>query len=236
MTTKDSLLRGAKEAYVKTARVASRIAGSSDVVPSRDERLRHWVTSLPRVHDSLAIADLDVPWWTYRAIDVVDAWLESRPGPTVAFEYGSGASTIWLARRCTTVHSVEHHAAFSELMREALAPYENTTLRLVEPEHSPAPRVPSGKESHAGLDFAAYVGSIDEAPGPFDVVVIDGRAREACLEAATRHLAPGGIIIFDNSARRRYRPTIERIAGRERRLRGLTPTLPYPEQTSIITL
>ena len=43
------------------------------------------------------------------------------------------------------------------------------------------PSVPSGKEGHGGLDFAEYVASIDEVPGTFDLVVIDGRAREACL-------------------------------------------------------
>ena len=59
--------------------------------PDRDRRFKHWVTSLTRVHDSLAIAELGVPWWTYRAIDVVDAWLMNRPSPIRVFEYGSGA-------------------------------------------------------------------------------------------------------------------------------------------------
>ena len=53
--------------------------------------LRHWV------HDPLALAELGVPWWTYRAIDIVDAWLTAHVSPVRVFEYGSGASTIWLA-------------------------------------------------------------------------------------------------------------------------------------------
>ena len=65
--------------------------------PSRDDRLKHWVVSLTKVHDFKAIAELGVPWWTYRAIDVVDAWLSARPHPIRVFEYGSGASTLWLA-------------------------------------------------------------------------------------------------------------------------------------------
>jgi hypothetical protein len=48
-------------------------------------------------------------------------------------------------------------------------------------------------------------------------------------------LADGGIIVFDNTLRTRYRRAIERSAVKERRFMGLTPTLPYPDQTSILT-
>lgn len=234
MGAKDTILRGSKDVYVRTAKAAAALGSRGTGVPDRDRRLRHWLTSLPRIHDSLAIAELDVPWWTYRSIDVVEAWLEARPGPTRVFEYGSGASTLWLARRADSVHSVEHHAGFADLMRTALtAPH--ATIRTVEPVESAHPRVPSGKEGHGGLDFHDYVHAIEDVPGPFDLVVVDGRAREACLEIALEHLADDGIVVFDNSWRRRYRPTIARLSGRERRLPGLTPTLPYPDQTSIIT-
>src|SRR5437763_723392 len=67
------------------------------VPPDRTDRVRHWAYTLTRVHDSAALAELDVPWWTYRAIDAVEAWLAARPGPARIFEYGSGASTLWLA-------------------------------------------------------------------------------------------------------------------------------------------
>lgn len=234
MGTRQNALRGAKQGYVQLAKVAARATGSDGSIPSRDQRFRHWIVSLPRVHDSLAIAELDVPWWTYRSIDVVDAWLQGRTAPVSVYEYGSGASTMWMASRAARVESVEHHAGFAEMMRQAL-PQNHVTVRTVEPTQSASPRIASGKEGHEGLDFYDYVHSIEDAEGPFDVIVIDGRAREACLEVSADHLAPEGIIIFDNSLRRRYRPTIERFVGSERRLRGLTPTLPYPEQTSILT-
>lgn len=95
--------------------------------------------------------------------------------------------------------------------------------------------MPSAKEGHAGLDFADYVTMIDKIDGSFDVIVIDGRAREACLVAAVPRLASGGIVVFDNSRRRRYRRAIAQSGLAERKLRGLTPTLPYPEQTSVLS-
>ena len=227
-----------KSAYATGARTTGRVLLRSrlmsDQPPSRDRRTRHWLHSLTRVHDSLAIAELDVPWWTYRAIDVVDVWLAARPTPARVFEYGSGASTLWLARRSDEVHSVEHHAGFGRMMAERLADERNVHLEVVEPAPSPSPVVASGKEDHAGLDFASYVDALDAVDGTFDLVVVDGRAREACLAKAVPRLRPGGIVVYDNSARRRYRAAIEGSGLREHALRGLTPTLPYPDQTSVL--
>ena len=233
-----SPLWAAKSAYAFSARAAGRgltrvgVLGT-DPPPVR-RRVRHWAYSLTKVHDSLAIAELDVPWWTYDAIAAVTASLEAHPRPVRVFEYGSGASTLWLAARADEVHSVEHHRGFGEMMLAELAGLEHVTLRIVEPVESSDPVVPSAKEGHRGLDFASYVAVIDDVEGDFDLIVVDGRAREACLERARSRLAAGGIIVFDNSARRRYRRAISRSGMAERRFFGLTPTLPYPECTSLL--
>ncbi|MBA2417185.1 MAG: class I SAM-dependent methyltransferase [Geodermatophilaceae bacterium] len=232
------LLGDAKRLYAGAARVTgaglTRTGLLSQTPPDRDDRLRHWAYSLTRVHDSLAIAELDVPWWTYRAIDVVEAWLEARPRPVRIFEYGSGASTLWLSRRADEVHSVEHHRGFGEHIAETLLRAPNIYLRIVEPVNSTSPQIPSGKEGNAGLDFADYVATVDDVGGDFDLIVIDGRAREACLARALPHLLDSGFIVFDNTRRRRYRRAIGAAPVQERRLAGLTPTLPYPDQTSIL--
>ena len=107
----------AKRTYAGAAHGAGRLLTKVGLLPEetpdRDRRFKHWMTSLTRVHDSLAIAELGVPWWTYRSIDVVDAWLVGRPRPIRVFEYGSGASTLWLADRADEVISIEHHVGFS---------------------------------------------------------------------------------------------------------------------------
>ncbi|PZS28199.1 MAG: SAM-dependent methyltransferase [Pseudonocardiales bacterium] len=236
---KGDVLQRAKTAYAAGAQKAGQALAKmglvGDTPPERDRRLRHWAYSLTRVHDSLAIAELDVPWWTYRAVDVVDAWLSARKRPIRVFEYGSGASTLWLARRTDEVYSVEHHRGFGDYIAPMLAAQGNIDFRIVEPVTTTQPAVPSAKEGHSGLDFTDYVGAIDGTEGLFDLVVIDGRAREACLRAALPRLAPDGIIVFDNSRRARYEAAIRAASVHERRLPGLTPTLPYPEQTSVLT-
>lgn len=228
-----------KQVYGGTARRIGRALARRGLLaptpPPRERRWAHWAQSLVRVHDPLAVAELDVPWWTYRAIDAVDTWLADRPHPIRVFEYGSGASTLWLAKRADEVHTVEHHRAFAETVAPTFAAAGNIDLRVVEPAVASDPVVPSAKEGHGGLDFARYVAAIDDLDGAFDLIVIDGRAREACLRRAVHRLAPDGLIVFDNTRRRRYRAAIAAAAVTERRYAGLTPTLPYPEQTSLLT-
>jgi len=237
---RDKLMQVAKTAYTAGARGAgviltrTRLVGSQP--PPREARLKHWVYSLPRIRDALAMAELDVPWWTYRAVDVVDAWLSAHSRPIRVFEYGSGASTLWLAERTDAVHSVEHDRGFGEYFAPALAGHKNIDFHIVEAVRSTQPIVPSAKEGYHGLDFADYVATIDKIGGTFSLIVIDGRAREACLTAALSRLEPGGIIVFDNSRRRRYRQAIAASGVTERRLKGLTPALPYPDQTSVLSV
>jgi Methyltransferase domain len=219
-----------------TGRILQRVGILDDEPPAREHRLRHWAFSLTRAHDSIGISKLDVPWWTYRSIDEVEAWLARRTDDVRAFEWGSGASTIWLARRVASVHSVEHHAQFGRMIQEQLAKFPDAQLEIVDPVPSDTPAIGSAKEGHGGLDFTDYVHRIDAVGGMFDLIVVDGRAREACLTAAIPHLVDDGIIVFDNTLRRRYRAAIAAAPVTERAFRGLTPTLPYPDQTSVLTL
>jgi hypothetical protein len=95
--------------------------------------------------------------------------------------------------------------------------------------------VRSAKAGAEGLDFSAYVAAIDEH-GEFDLIVIDGRAREACLASALPHLARDGMILVDNVERRRYREAISVLADDLDVIwtRGLTPGLPYPTRTALL--
>ncbi len=235
---KDELLVGAKQTYVAAIRTVGRGLSSLGVgksgPPDRSHRLAHWAYSLTCVHDSLAISKLGVPWWSYTAIDKIDRWFTSRPHPIRVFEYGSGASTIWLADRADEIYSVEHHRGFAEYLSPTLHSIPTVKLFVVPPTPGAGPKTPSGKEGNENLDFTDYVTTIDQVKGPVDLIVVDGRARQSCLARARGRLAEDGIIVFDNSARRRYREAIAGCGLVEKKFRGLVPTLPYPDQTSVL--
>lgn len=232
-----SPLARVKGLYASGARGAGRVLTRVHLLgedpPPRTERWKHWAFSLTRAHDSLAIAELDVPWWTYDAIEKVETWLAERPEPARVFEWGSGASTLWLAKRVGSITTVEHHEGFAGHIAPTLAEHPTITSLVVPPVESATPKVPSAKEGHKGLDFADYVGAIETADGPFDLIVIDGRAREACLHAALPHLVDDGLIVFDNTRRKRYRQAMAAEGVAVDRTTGLTPTLPYPDETSL---
>lgn len=204
--------------------------------PGRHGVVQH-VRTLFAIHDVDDLVRLDVPWWTYGSIREVGARLEALGGRARAFEYGSGASTVWLANRCGEVHSVEHDAGFATVMRRVLDDarlLDRVQLLEVHPTQSAAPAVTSGRPGEASLDYRAYADSIERAGGLFDVICVDGRARVACLERAVDHLAPGGVIVFDDSQRPRYAAGLARTGLRTRRIWGWVPSLPYPRQTALL--
>lgn len=119
------------------------------------------------------------PWYTYPAIEYLKQldFHDAR-----VFEYGCGHSTLFWATRAGHVVSVEHDPEWFDRVRRRLP--DNVTV-LYE------------KESDA------YAEAIRRAWGTFDVIVIDGlvrgRTRLKCARAAVPCLAPGGMIILDNS-------------------------------------
>ncbi len=233
-----------KSGYITTMRGLNAVArgiGLTRWLDARRDgsRLAHWARSLGAIHDLDGLVALDVPWWTYNAIDEVTEFLAARPAARV-FEYGSGASTIWLAKRAGHITSVEHHAGWFQRMEQVLAETANlcpVDLRLVAPDASPAADelYISRKAGEKGASFEAYAGAIGAEPDAlYDVIVIDGRARNACLAHAARHLAHDGMIVFDNTGRDRYMQAINASDLSAQHLRGLTPALPYPDKTTLL--
>ena len=108
-----------KRAYVTAVRGCRAVSEKTGLLsslekPSAENRSARWLRSLFAIYDIEDMAALDLPWWTFAAIEETDKFLKSRQDAKV-FEYGSGASTIWLARRAAIVVSIEQdegwHAA-----------------------------------------------------------------------------------------------------------------------------
>lgn len=229
-------LKSAYVASVRTVRPVLRGVGLTAFLerrPSSDWAL--WARSLTAIYDIDELDRLDLPWWTLAAVREVDRFLSER-GTAQVFEWGSGASTLWLARRAARVVSIEHDAPWYDEMTTRVAALDNVDLRFCPPDppESRDERYLSEKPQWKGRSFSAYVRAIDETDTRYDLIVIDGRARAACLEAARDRLAPGGCIVFDNSGRKRYRQAIEASPCRAMRFRGLTACLPYPDETTLL--
>lgn len=118
-----------------------------------------------------------LPWWPTRVIPVVDAHLNSESD---VVEFGSGSSTIWLARRSRSVYSMEDNPKWAQITTDRLSEcgLSNATVTFAE-----------------GEAFS----SIPEDKGPFDLAVVDGSYRWKCVETVLPRMKSGGIIYLDNA-------------------------------------
>jgi hypothetical protein len=230
-----------RRAYVRCVRACASFIDAIGVgrwLSRRRSPAGRHLYSLLAIYDLERMVALGLPWWTYGAIDDVDRFLADRDGKARVFEFGAGASTLWLADRAGEVHSVEHDLAFVEMLEPRLKPLENVHLRPVAavPIDDPGSGDPvrSGRKGYEGQDFADYVAAIDAVGGPFDLVIVDGRARDACLRAAVAHLADDGVILFDNAGRDRYQPAIQGCGLDVEVKAGWAPSLPYREATALL--
>jgi len=144
---------------------------------------------------------------------------------------------VWLGSLCNSVVSIESDPHWAKMVRSSVGAH----VKIISPEvpHRSGPNVIRSKRwGFRHLDFSDYVHAADELSGEFDLIVIDGRARDACFEVALERLAPGGMILFDNTNRRRYRRVLARYRERISAQRdiGLTPIVPWPTETSVITI
>lgn len=203
-----SAMRGAAN-FGPLARLGEAPAGAAP------QSWRLWAASLLAIYDTERMIRLDLPWWNVAATREIERFLQMRPEARV-FEWGSGASTVWLARRARQVISIEHDAQWHRTLAQQTEAHPQVTLL------------------HRNLANEDYTAAIDEFEGDFDLIVVDGRQRAACLERATSRLRQGGLILFDDSGRHRYRAAITGCGLKERRFFGRTYCVPYPDHTSLI--
>jgi len=200
--------------YWRMSRDKSLVTGT-DTVKITD--YRRWRSSLTPGRTALRDAE---PWITFGARDHLQACLnkESR-----VFEWGSGGSTLFLLKHAGEVVTIEHDAAWFQRVTELLQANDqiNWTPVLIEPESDTTvvvdansvgdwTKYTTGDVNYQKHRFTNYVKVIDQYPDHyFDVVIVDGRSRPACIVHGFKKLKPGGTLILDNSEVKYYDASIQ---------------------------
>lgn len=141
-------------------------------------------------------ADVEQPWMSFGAIDFLQRTI--RPDTRV-FEYGSGGSSFFFARRAASVLSVENDLEWQQRVSQLATQRALTNLRC---EHHPIDATRS--DLYPAL---SYVKSLQ--PGAHDIIVVDGFCDyQNALHGLLRDLTfdhaltcvrrPGGIIVVDD--------------------------------------
>lgn len=143
------------------------------------------------------------------------------------FEWGSGASTLFFAMRCKDFVSIENSPGWYDKVGLALTyrgMREDVTRIRVDAGEGFEPDFASYQPGLDTVNFRDYVKVIDREPDEsFDVILVDGRARCACLEHAQPKLKPGGLLILDDSARSIYQYAMAKIDWPRMDLEGCIP-------------
>lgn len=121
------------------------------------------------------------------------------PADGTLLEYGSGFSTTWLrqqSREDCTIISVEHDARYAELADALLSPYAPAGVR-----GEPSEALQEGWEDYV---YAPFRQGVVPAGTKFDIIVIDGVIRNACMVAVPELLAPEGWVALHDAERDYY--------------------------------
>ena len=143
------------------------------------------------------------PWMKPREVEIIQSLLE-RGRPKRILEWGAGYGTIFFSQNCKEFEnwvSVEHIGEWAEKIRSM-----NTDPR-VEIVHIEANNpVLTDPGQDGGYDnFKEYIEYPTQLE-PFDLIIVDGRARTECLKKSRNLLRGNGIVILHDANRKHYRP------------------------------
>jgi ADP-heptose:LPS heptosyltransferase/predicted O-methyltransferase YrrM/sulfatase maturation enzyme AslB (radical SAM superfamily)/SAM-dependent methyltransferase len=143
-----------------------------------------------------------IPFMEYYEIELI-CFIIKYINPHNILEWGSGNSTLFFPHfieSSSIWHSVDHIYEWYNKIKLSNN-HDNVKHHYILPNN---PKFINQQLAGGTYDdFRDYIDSPLEY-GPFDLILIDGRARNACLEKATERLSPGGIVILHDANRIKY--------------------------------
>lgn len=155
-----------------------------------------------------------IPWVTYSFIDFIAERIQKEH---TVFEFGSGNSTLYYAKRALKVVSVEHDKAWFD-------------------------KISASKPSNSQMIFCELQKDGDYSKMPasmglkFDIIIVDGRDRVNCCYHSLSALSDGGVVVLDDSERENYAAAIsffKKEGFKELSFSGISPGLFYRKSTSV---
>ncbi len=155
-----------------------------------------------------------IPWVTYSFIDFIEKRIKKSHQ---IFEFGSGNSTFYYAKRAGRVVSVEHDKLWFDLIYGNKP--SNSDMIFCELEDD-------GK-------YCRMAGGFDEK---FDIIIVDGRDRVNCCKQSVLALTTGGVLVLDDSERTQYQevgPYMKSLGYKEIAFSGIAPGSFIYKSTSV---
>lgn len=143
------------------------------------------------------------PWMRSKEMSIFQEVIE-RHQPLRCLEWGAGLSTLYFPKLLPASarwYAIEHNEAWAIRLKTM-----NQSSRIE--IHEVSPNVPNWQGDGTYGEFENYL----EFPGrfaPFDLIIIDGRARKECLKIGAQWLSERGVIILHDANRTKYHDGFE---------------------------
>lgn len=151
-----------------------------------------------------------LPWITFEAIDWLNSYLTKNMN---VFEWGSGGSTLFFAKKAKNVVSLEHQPEWHSRISRKLAENHMANCQYILKEPKPSSNSQnylSSSPRYKNFSFEEYCKAIEPYPDNFfDLISIDGRARPSCISLALKKLRPNGFLLLDDSNVAEYKGSRE---------------------------
>ncbi len=170
-----------------------------------------------KAFDHKAPVDSDgkpIPWVTYSFIDFISERLNHTQS---IFEFGSGNSSYFYAKRAGSVVSVEHDRHWFERMSKNAPKNLEVIFCALEKDGD-------------------YARTPERTGKKFDIIIVDGRDRINCCKYAVGCLSAGGVIVLDDSEREEYKAGLDFLKTKgfkQISFSGISPGLSYLKATSV---
>lgn len=149
---------------------------------------------------------LNRPMMRYREIDLISELIE-KLNPVRVLEWGSGYSTLYFPKKLSKEANwlaIEHNEPWSSRINNKNK-NPNVEIIWIEPENSMW-----NDEYNDGTydDLKSYI-EYPTQKGTYDLIIVDGRARKACIIKAKEILNENGILIIHDANREWYHRELE---------------------------
>ena len=131
------------------------------------------------------------PWLTPKANDILETLIKK---DYIGFEFGRGKSTIWFAKRCRKIYSVETSKFWKNKVLEIA---KNQNLKNISIDAI------EGPSNDFKKNYLNKINSFKDES--LDFVLVDGKLRDLSTLYAISKIKSGGILIIDNF--QRYLPS-----------------------------
>lgn len=140
-----------------------------------------------------------LPWTTYQFIEFIKTKLNKEQ---IIFEYGSGSSTLFFAKRVKKVIALESNFDWFCFMQKKINDLELRNVELIYLDNA----LQNEKYENFAKEKSAEINE------KFDLILIDSLKRFACARNSLQAIKPEGMVILDDSERKNYQKIFDFFA------------------------